>query len=60
MKRRRRNPFRAALRALDRMLLGPIMSLAAIVIERRVVGGIKKADPPTPSVDVSGQRPKLS
>jgi hypothetical protein len=46
------------LRALDRMLLGPIMSMAAIVIERRVVGGIKnKAERSSPSADVSGQTP---
>lgn len=35
-------PMRAVLRALDRVLLGPIMSLGALIIERRLVGAVKR------------------
>ncbi|HJT38157.1 MAG TPA: hypothetical protein VJ818_07005 [Actinomycetota bacterium] len=34
--------LRRMLRALDRVLLGPIMSVGAFIIERRVVRAIKE------------------
>ena len=40
-KPRRKRPLRALLRALDRALLGPVMSAGAFIIERRVVRAIK-------------------
>ncbi|TML80128.1 MAG: hypothetical protein E6G04_03785 [Actinobacteria bacterium] len=39
--KKRRRPLRALLRALDRALLGPVMSAGAFIVERRVVRAIK-------------------
>lgn len=41
----RRRPIRALLHFLDRALLGPIMSVGAFIIERRVVRAMKAAPP---------------
>jgi hypothetical protein len=42
---KRPRPLRALLRLLDRALLGPVMSIGAFFIERRVVRAMKAAPP---------------
>ncbi|MGZ4104334.1 MAG: hypothetical protein ACXVQY_03640 [Actinomycetota bacterium] len=53
---KRRRPVRAMLHALDRALLGPIMIAAAIIIERKVVVGIKKRGSDVPATGVAADR----
>jgi hypothetical protein len=56
-KQRRRRPLRALLRALDRALLGPVMSAGAFIVERRVVRAIKNQPPGARASDDGSGRP---
>jgi hypothetical protein len=57
-KQRRRRPLRAMLRALDRALLGPVMSAGAFIVERRVVRAIKNQPPSARANGDGSDRPQ--